>query len=986
MPTLPWESGESRRCKFAPLCKAAWLRDRLVGTIYAIQKAKHTIPGHAMRRIVAALCVAVSLGAMHAQIIVDAGKDTLQLCQGQTTQLGGSPTALGGRAPYRYQWDPPLGLSDPSSPNPILTAVRSNQRYILTVTDADGAIGRDTVFLIMHIPPRINAGGMIEACVGQTVVLGGTPTAYGGLAPYQFVWSGLPPTAQNVTEPNPTFVADRIEQRLVGVQVTDSRGCTAYDTVRITVTQPITIAVSQRNYEICAGEPVQVGANPVAQGGTPPYRVVWQPSGSISSPDVPNPTVFPTVTTRYYCTVTDSKGCTRTDSILVRVKPAMTIRLQDTSICYGKEILLGDSTAVTGGVPPYQYHWEAFDEQGRPVNDSFDPRAPWQRIVPPATRLYRLVVRDQQGCTQRATMRVTVTEPPLAEFALPPEICQGKTIIFGTVYNRFFVYQWQVEGAGATILGDPTSNVVRIRWDSSGRSRVMLAVRDQGKGCDYSAEAFVTVHPLPSPTIAVEGRRHLCPGETTTLDAGDGYTAYVWSNGARTQRITISDQHAGMYTVTVTDRHGCVNTSPPLLVEANKTPEPTISGPAKFCAGTTIELRATPGFARYRWNTGQTDPTIAVSQPGTFTVTVYDSIGCEGTSQPFTTEFNPVSMSGGGNSQFLNRETLLDYPEQTVYFINTDDEPLTLSAIRITPYYPDLRITRLDINGRPIAGVGGAVLQVGERLNIHLKYTPQVPDTAVVRLELEVVLPCPWTFIQPIMLSSYDKRIPMIAAVPDVHGVVGGALTIPVMLQLINPQDSIIDATVEYTLRINAKMFEFRTVILGRILDARVDTDGWYTIRVVTENVSLRTTEPQLLGRLEGRGLASTLFRDSVYITRVEVRDVLKQPFVRTQNGVLTLSPYCFPRDVVLDGLLRIQVHPNPADRYVDILLTNAVEGVYGVMVTTLNGQTILQQQQHIVASRELLRIELDAVPTGTVILTVTTPIGTYRTLLVVRK
>lgn len=940
-----------------------------------------------MRRVIAALCVVVSLGAMHAQIVVDAGKDTLHLCQGQTTQLGGAPTALGGRAPYRYHWDPPLGLSDPTSPNPILTAIRSNQRYILTVTDVDGAVGRDTVFLIMHLPPRVNAGGMIEVCVGQTIVLGGTPTAYGGQSPYQFEWSGLPPTAQNVTGPNPTFFADRVEQRLVTVQVTDSRGCTAYDTVRVTITQPITIAMTQRAYEICAGEPLQVGTNPIAQGGTPPYRVVWQPSGSISSPDVPNPTVFPAVTTRYYCTVTDGKGCTRTDSILVRVKPAMTIRLQDTSICYGKEILLGDSTAVTGGVPPYQYHWEAFDAQGRPVNDSFERTAPWQRVIPPATRLYRLVVRDQQGCTQRATMRVTVTEPPLAEFALPPEICQGRTIIFGTVYNRLFIYYWRVEGAGGTILSDPTSNVVRIRWDSSGRSRVMLAVRDQGKGCDYSAEAFVTVHPLPSPTIAVEGRRHLCPGETTTLDAGSGYTVYVWSNGARTQRITISDQQAGMYTVTVTDRNGCVNTSPPLLVEANTTPKPTISGPTKFCAGTTIELRATPGFARYRWSTGQTESTIAVSQPGTFTVTVYDSIGCEGMSQPFTTEFNPISMSGGGNSQFLNRETLLDYPEQTIYFINTDDEPLTIRAIRITPYYPDLRIARLDINGRPIASIGGAVLQVGERLNIHLKYTPQVPDTAVVRVELEVVLPCPWTFIQPIMLSSYDKRVPMIASVPNVHGVVGGELTIPVMLQLVNAQDSIIDATVAYTLRINAKMFEFQSIMPGRVLNARVDPDGWYTISIVRENISLRTTEPQLLGTLKGIGLASTLFRDSVHITTIQVRNVLKEPIVRMRDGVLTLSPYCFPRDIVLDGRLRIQVQPNPADHYADVVLNNAVEGTYTVTIATLNGQIILQQRPSITESRDqILRLDLGAVPSGTVVVTVVSPIGTYCTLLVVSK
>lgn len=950
-------------------------------------KRLHTIPGHAMRTFLAALCVLLLSQALHAQIIVDAGKDTLQLCQGQTAQLGGSPTALGGRAPYRYQWDPPLGLSDPSSPNPILTALRSNQRYVLTVTDADGAVGRDTVVLIMFIPPRITAGGTIEVCVGKDVVLGGAPTAYGGEPPYVFEWIGLPPSAQNATSSNPTFPADRVQQRSVILRVTDARGCVALDTASITVTQPITLALAQRSFQICPGEPVQVGANPLAQGGSPPYRVVWSPPTGISSPDIPNPTVFPSSTTRYYCTVTDAKGCTRTDSVLVLVKPAMTLQLRDTSICFGKEIQLGDSAMVSGGVPPYQFEWEVFDEQGRPASDTLDRRAAVQRIVPPATRLYRLLVRDAQGCVQRATVRVTVTEPPIASFALPPEICQGKTIVFGTAYNRFYEYLWQVEDAGGVIVGDPLSNVVRIRWDSSGRSTVSLRVHDRQKGCDYYADATVLVHPLPEPRITVEGRSHLCPGETTTLDAGDGFTDYVWSNGARSRRITISDQQAGAYTVTVTDSNGCINTSPPQIIRANTTPQPTITGPTKFCAGTTIELRATPGFARYQWSTGATTPTITVSQPGTYTVTVFDSIDCQGSSPPFTTVFNPVSMSGGGDAQFLNRETLLDYPEQTIYFVNTDDEPLTLSAIRITPPYPDLRIAGLFISGRQVASINGQVLKVGERLDIKLKYTPQVPDTTVVRVELDVLLPCPWTYIQPVQLSSYDKRITTIVKAMDSHGAIGQPLGIPITLQLVSEQDSIVDATIEYVVRINARLFDFTGVSNGRLLESGIGNDEWYTIRIVREGVTLRTTEPYLLGTIEGRGLASRLLRDSVRIATIAVRDVLKPPVVRTVNGLLSLDPYCFARDIVLGGALRLRLQPNPASEYVTVAIENPIEGSYTLELRSTCG--VLLERRTITLNagmQELVQIPLDRAPSGVVLLTVETPIGSYRTSFVVVK
>jgi len=939
-----------------------------------------------MRVALIGICVLFLVQAMHAQIIVDAGKDTLQLCQGQTAQLGGSPTALGGRAPYRYEWEPPFGLSDPSSPNPVLTALRSNQRYILTVTDADGLVGRDTVLLLMFLPPRINAGGSIEVCVGQDVVLGSSPTAYGGEPPYSFEWSGLPPSTRNAVSSNPTFPTDRVEMRTVILRVTDARGCTAYDTARISVSQPITLAIAQRSYEICPGEPVQVGANPLASGGSPPYRVSWTPQTGISSADIPNPTVFPTTTTRYYCTITDTKGCTRTDSILIRVKPAMTLRVRDTSICYGKEIQLGDSAMVSGGVPPYQYQWEAYDERGNPVQDTFDRRAVVQRLIPPASRLYRILVQDAQGCVQRAAIRVTVTEPPPASFALPPEICQGKTITFGTAYNRFYDYQWQITGGGI-ILGDPHSNVIRIRWDSSGLSTVSLRVHDREKGCDYHADATVRIHSLPQPRITAEGRVHLCPGETTTLNAGSGYTDYVWSNGARTQRITISDQQAGVYTVTVTDSNGCTNTSPPETVRANTTPQPTITGPSKFCAGTTIELRATPGFARYEWNTGATTPTLAINEPGTYRVTVYDSIGCPGSSPPFTTVINPVSMSGGGDAQFLDRETLLDYPEQTIFFVNTDDEPLTLGTIRITPNYPELRIVRLLIGGRQVASTNGQVLQVGERLDVVLKYSPLVPDTTVVRVELDVLLPCPWTYVQPVLLSSYDKRITTIAKALDTHGAVGQSLTIPILLQLVSEQDSLIDATVDYIVRINGRMFEFTGVSGGSALHSNIDPDGWYSIHIVRTGITLRTTKPFTLSTIQGRGLATTVLHDSIRIARISVRDVLKPPVVQIVNGLLSLEPYCFAREIVLGGALQIRLQPNPASEHVTLTIDNSIEGTYGLELRAYSGELIDRRTLMLrTQPREYIELQLDRAPSGILMLTIETPIGTYRTPIVVLK
>jgi hypothetical protein len=313
---------------------------------------------------------------------------------------------------------------------------------------------------------------------------------------------------------------------------------------------------------------------------------------------------------------------------------------------------------------------------------------------------------------------------------------------------------------------------------------------------------------------------------------------------------------------------------------------------------------------------------------------------------------------------------------------------LTLSAVRITPYYPDLRIARLDIEGRTIASVAGAVLRVGERLNIHLKYSPQVPDTAVVRVELDVLLPCPWTYVQPIVLSSYDKRITTIAKVVDTHGTIGSDVTIPITLELVNPQDSIIDATIEYTVRINGRMFDLRSIAPGQLLDAAIASDGWYTIRIVREGITLRTVEPQLLGAITGTGLASRLFRDSVIIASLVVRDVLKQPIVQVRNGVLTLGAYCFPREIVVSQTATsVEVQPNPASSEAVVMLRNVVAGTYVVELTSLSGESLLRYRTELSPSPTwTIPIPLLGMSSGVAVVTVTTPVGTYRTFLVIAK
>ena len=74
-----------------------------------------------------------------------------------------------------------------------------------------------------------------------------------------------------------------------------------------------------------------------------------------------------------------------------------------------------------------------------------------------------------------------------------------------------------------------------------------------------------------APTISASGPTAFCAGGNVTLTASAGYSSYLWSNGATTPSITVSN--AGSYTVTGTSASGCTSpASAPTTVTVNPLP------------------------------------------------------------------------------------------------------------------------------------------------------------------------------------------------------------------------------------------------------------------------------------------------------------------------------------------------------------------------------------------------------------------------------
>lgn len=146
----------------------------------------------------------------------------------------------------------------------------------------------------------------------------------------------------------------------------------------------------------------------------------------------------------------------------------------------------------------------------------------------------------------------------------------------------------------------------------------------------------------------VSGPTAICTGQTATLSASAGFSAYDWSNGGTSQSTIVSN--AGQYNVAVSD-NGCTNVSPSIILQLNpdETPAVTASSELVFCHGGSVTLESSPASS-YSWSNGGTGQTTDVTESGLYTVTIQGVCGSF-TSAPVLVDVltPPLAVANGVN-------------------------------------------------------------------------------------------------------------------------------------------------------------------------------------------------------------------------------------------------------------------------------------------------------------------------------------------------
>jgi gliding motility-associated-like protein len=391
------------------------------------------------------------------------------------------------------------------------------------------------------------------------------------------------------------------------VTVSDASGCTGETTAAVVENNSPTFAISG-NVPVCEGESLVLNAG----AGFEEY--LWSNQSL-------NPTLTVNTSGTYSVIVTDINGCTAEQSVqaVINANPEPSI-LGATTFCTGNEITISlDDTYAT-------YQWSnGMNTQSIQVNTGGN---------------YSVVVSLSSGCTAEAQISISENDNLQPTIDGDLSFCGGGSTMLTA--SPGFTYEWS-----------NNMNTQSITVSNTGQYSVIIT---DATGCTGTTTVDVEEYANPEPGIS--GSTTFCTGSFATLDAGSGYSSYLWSNGASTQTVEVNTQNN--YSVMVTDANGCTGETQIQVIESTSL-SPAISGNLLLCDGEITTLNVGAGFDTYNWSTGATTPSITTDVAGDYSVTVSDGSGCTGEGTVALTVNSNPSVTISGAAMFCGDEnTLLD--------------------------------------------------------------------------------------------------------------------------------------------------------------------------------------------------------------------------------------------------------------------------------------------------------------------------------------
>jgi gliding motility-associated-like protein len=417
---------------------------------------------------------------------------------------------FGDGTPNSFDFEPTHFYTDPGT-----------YTVMLIVSDAAACYSPDTAYIEVIIQLlEAEAGTLLDTiCPGNSVEL----YAIGGDT---YVWG---PAEFLNTQTGSNVIATIWEATTFTVDVISVCGSSQ---IEVTVEVYGADASSGLDTAICVGGSAQLAAN---GGGT--YD--WSPGGSLDDPAAANPVATPSITTNYLVTIITPEGCEINDTTQVWVDQDLPFpSLSDeVSIC------LGSSTQIIAGGAT-SYLWSP--DYNISEIDVYNPF-----VNPLVDTLYNVSFTNACGTTYDSVQVNVIT----VDGTVSPDttICrEGEAVL---VASGGVQYQWFPSGG----LSDANDSITNASPGSDTQYGVIIT--DQ-YGCSLTLTTNVFLYDTPQ--IVVSPAVYAVQGDSIQLWAeGDG--VIFWSPPYNISCAHCVDPYVWpeiefVYTATITDENGCINT------------------------------------------------------------------------------------------------------------------------------------------------------------------------------------------------------------------------------------------------------------------------------------------------------------------------------------------------------------------------------------------------------------------------------------------
>ena len=322
----------------------------------------------------------------------------------------------GGTPNYSMLWNDAFASSSDS-----VGYLVGNQTYTVTVTDNNGCVAVDSIFVIEPDPITAQVVITDETCYTSN---NGIATAIinGGTAPFSYNWGT---NANNQT----TQTATNLAAGVYTVLISDNNNCNTQATGVVNQPDSLEARLTQQDV-LCYGDATGT-ATAAGIGGVGSYTYSWQTNNGVQIGD----SATGLSNGVQIVTITDGNGCEVIDTVNINQPDApLTATIMTENIdCFGDENGRIEVTSI-GGVTPYTY---ILNENMVTTSNVF---------VGLDAGNYNITIEDHNGCT--LLQQATITQPDEIIVDLGADILLNdgdNAVLEPEILNGFapFIYVWQ---------------------------------------------------------------------------------------------------------------------------------------------------------------------------------------------------------------------------------------------------------------------------------------------------------------------------------------------------------------------------------------------------------------------------------------------------------------------------------------------------------------------------------------------------------------